>query len=83
MNKRNIEFYVGLFALLGIVCVGYLFIVLGEVNFLKEQRYPVFGYFSSVSGLKAGARVEMVGVEIGTVSKISIDEKRLQPKLNS
>jgi len=81
MNKRKIEFYVGIFALVGLLCVGYLFIVLGEVNLIRDKRYPVFAYFSSVSGLKQGARVEMVGVEIGTVSGISIDKKRLVAKV--
>ncbi len=81
MNKRKIEFYVGLFAVAGLLCVGYLFIVLGEVNFIKDKQYQVYANFSSVSGLKLGAKVEMVGVEIGTVSNITIDTKRLVAKV--
>lgn len=81
MNKRKIEFYVGLFALIGLLCTGYLFIVLGEISFLQNKRYPVYASFSSVSGLKTGARVEMVGVEIGTVSNITIDKERMVAKV--
>ena len=81
MNKRKIEFYVGLFTLIGILCTGYLFIVLGEISFIKDKRYPVFANFSSVSGLKTGARVEMVGVEIGSVSSITIDKKQMVAKV--
>ncbi len=81
MNKRKIEFYVGLFAVIGLLCIAYLFIVLGEVNLIQDKRYPVYAYFSSVSGLKPGASVEMVGVEIGAVSNITIDDKRLVAKV--
>lgn len=81
MSKRKIEFYVGLFSIIGLICMGYLVIVLGEIDLGKSKRYTVFGYFSSVSGLKPGARVEMVGVKIGTVSTIAIDEERMMAKL--
>lgn len=77
MDKRKIEFYVGLFVIIGLVCTGYLFAVLGEISFIKDKRYQVVAFFTSVSGLKPGARIEMAGVEIGAVSNISIDKKRL------
>ncbi len=48
---------------------------------VQDKRYPVYAYFSSVSGLKPGASVEMVGVEIGAVSNITIDDKRLVAKV--
>ena len=81
MNKRKIEFYVGLFVVIGLFCTGYLFIVLGEINFIKDSRYPVYAYFTSVSGLTTGARVEMAGVEIGIVSNVSIDKDRMLAKV--
>jgi len=74
MNKRKIEFYVGLFAIIGILCTGYLFIVLGEINLVRDKQYSVYAFFRSVSGLKTGAKIEMVGVQIGSVSNISIDK---------
>jgi phospholipid/cholesterol/gamma-HCH transport system substrate-binding protein len=77
MNKRKIEFYVGLFVIIGIFCTGYLFIVLGELSLFGDKRYPVHAFFTSVSGLKTGARIEMAGVEIGSVATVSIDKERL------
>ncbi len=77
MNKRKIEFYVGVFAIIGILCTGYLFIVLGEISLVGDKQYSVYGFFSSVSGLKTGAKIEMVGVQIGSVSTVSIDKERL------
>lgn len=81
MDKRKIEFYVGLFIIIGLMCTGYLFAVLGEISFVKDKRYPLYGYFNSVSGLKPGARIEMAGVEIGEVVSVSIDKERLQAKV--
>jgi phospholipid/cholesterol/gamma-HCH transport system substrate-binding protein len=81
MNKKIIEFYVGLFVIIGLICCIYLFVVLGEIGFIKDTRYPVYGFFTSVSGLKKGARVEMAGVEIGIVSNVIIDKERLLAKV--
>ncbi len=81
MDKRKIEFYVGLFVLIGLFCTVYLFTVLGEVSLIKDKRYPLYALFSSVSGLKPGAKVEMAGVEIGVVSKVGIDEDRLMARI--
>lgn len=80
MDKQKKEFYVGLFVMFGLLCTGYLFMVLGEINFLGEKRYPIYAYFTSVSGLKTGARVEMAGVEIGIVSNVNIDKERFLAK---
>lgn len=82
MNKRKIEFYVGLFAIIGILCAGYLFIVLGEITLNKNKQYKIHAFFTSVSGLKIGARIEMAGVEIGIVSKVSIDKERLLARVD-
>jgi len=81
MNRKKTEFYVGLFVIIGILCSIYLFIHLGSVNFNKDKCYPVYGFFTSVSGLKTGARVEMAGVKIGIVSNVSIDKKQLLAKV--
>ncbi|MCP3944470.1 MAG: outer membrane lipid asymmetry maintenance protein MlaD [Desulfobacteraceae bacterium] len=80
MNRKKLELYVGLFVIVGLISMGYLVISIGEISFFPKNRYSVYGYFSSVSGLKDGARVEVAGVEIGNVSKISIDKKRLVAK---
>ncbi len=81
MDKRKVEFYVGLFVIIGLACAGYLVIVLGEVTLLATDRYKLYGNFSSVSGLKTGARVEMAGVKIGSVSNISIDKEELTARV--
>jgi phospholipid/cholesterol/gamma-HCH transport system substrate-binding protein len=66
---------VGLFVLIGLLCVGYLTIKLGKMEWFGEDTYPVFARFQSVSGLKPGAYVEMAGVEIGQVDTITLDQQ--------
>jgi len=76
MKKTSIEAAVGLFMLIGIVCVGYLSIHLGKMEWGGDRFYPVFARFQSVSGLIAGAHIELAGVHIGRVDSIALDPKR-------
>ena len=76
MKKTYIEAAVGVFMLIGIVCVGYLSIHLGKMEWGGDRFYPVFARFQSVSGLIAGAHIELAGVHIGRVDSIALDPKR-------
>jgi len=73
MKEHYIETLVGIFVVIGIVCVGYLTIKLGKMEWIGENNYPIFARFQSISGLKKGAAVEMAGVQIGQVDTISLD----------
>lgn len=75
MEKRSIEAAVGIFVILGMICVGYLTIKLGKMQVLGDNTYSLNARFESVSGLKPGAYVEMAGVPIGQVASINLDHK--------
>jgi phospholipid/cholesterol/gamma-HCH transport system substrate-binding protein len=75
MKKTSVEAAVGIFMLIGIVCVGYLSIHLGKMEWGGDRFYPVFARFQSVSGLIAGAHVELAGVHVGKVDSIALDPK--------
>lgn len=72
MNNAKLELTVGIFMLLGIICLGYLSIKLGKMELLGGNNYRVIASFDSVSGLKSGAKVELAGVEVGTVDRIGL-----------
>ena len=74
MKKTSIETSVGIFVLLGLVCVGYLTIKLGKMELVGDNNYPIYARFQSVSGLKKGSHVEIAGVKIGTIDSISLDK---------
>ncbi|MBQ7738877.1 MAG: outer membrane lipid asymmetry maintenance protein MlaD [Desulfovibrionaceae bacterium] len=67
------ETLVGVFVLLGLICVAYLTIRLGKMDVFGQEGFLLKARFESVSGLRTGADVEMAGVPIGKVSKIEID----------
>lgn len=70
MKKARLETVVGIFVLIGIICLAYLSIKLGKMEILGGDYYEVYGEFDSVSGLKKGASVEIAGVEVGRVDRI-------------
>lgn len=75
MNSAKLELTVGIFMLIGILCLGYLSIKLGKMELLGGNYYRVAARFDSVSGLKPGARVEVAGVEVGAVERITLEKQ--------
>ena len=74
MKNINVETGVGLFMVFGFICLGYLSITLGGLNFMGTDRYVVEARFASTAGLKEGATVEIAGVSVGEVDKIELDD---------
>ena len=76
MKKLSLDTAVGIFVLAGILCLSYLSIRLGKVELFGGDYYRVAALFDSVSGLKPGASVEIAGVAVGSVERISLDAKQ-------
>jgi phospholipid/cholesterol/gamma-HCH transport system substrate-binding protein len=76
VNHSRTDVLVGVFVLMGLVCLGYLAIRLGKLEVFGAQGYVVFADFVSVAGLKLGDPVEIAGVRIGKVEGIGLAEDR-------
>ncbi|BBO89938.1 outer membrane lipid asymmetry maintenance protein MlaD [Desulfosarcina ovata] len=76
MKKTSVETSVGIFVLIGLLCVAYMAIKLGKMEWFGDDYYMLDARFDSVSGLKPGAQVDMAGVEIGQVAGIDLDNER-------
>lgn len=76
VNNERLEFVVGLFVLAGLLCLGYLSMKLGKLELIGGGHYTVQAEFHSASGLKAGATVEIAGVEIGRIKDIGLTDDR-------
>ena len=63
---------VGLFVLLGLICVGYLTVKLGKMELVSDKGFTLSATFNSVSGLRVGADVELAGVPVGRVTDITL-----------
>lgn len=84
MNQTRTEIVVGIFVLIGIVCLGYLAIRLGKLEVIGNTGYIVYADFASVAGIKPGDPIEIAGVKVGRVETLSLvdDRARLGLRIN-
>lgn len=75
MNKYAMETTVGIFLVFGLLCIGYMTVKLGHVSLLGDNTYSLFARFTTVSGLRAGSPVDMLGIEVGRVGRLTMDQK--------
>jgi len=73
MKKYSIETTVGIFIVIGLICVGYMAVKLGKVSIFGEDTYPLYARFTSVTGLRVGSSVEVYGIQVGSVVHLGID----------
>ena len=75
MKKYAMETTVGIFLVFGLLCIGYMAVKLGHVSLLGDNTYSLFARFTTVSGLRAGSPVDMLGIEVGRVGRLTMDQK--------
>jgi phospholipid/cholesterol/gamma-HCH transport system substrate-binding protein len=75
MKKYSKETIVGIFVVIGLASIGYMTVKLGNVGFLGDNTYSLYANFSTVTGLREGNPVNMLGLEIGKVEKFSMDQE--------
>ena len=76
MKKYSMETAVGIFIVIGLICVGYMTVKLGKVSLFGDKTYPLYARFTSVAGLRAGSAVEVFGIQVGTVENLTIDHEK-------
>lgn len=83
MKKSILEFWVGLFVLVGLGALAVLaFQVAGNKGFSgSTPTYTVYADFSDIGGLKANAPVRVSGVLVGRVDSIQLDPKTYQARV--
>ena len=75
MKKYAMETTVGIFLVFGLLCIGYMALKLGHVSLLGDNTYSLFARFTTVNGLRAGSPVDMLGIEVGRVGGLTMDQK--------
>lgn len=84
MKKSILEFWVGVFVLLGLLALGVLtFHVAGSKTgwFNQQDTYTVYAEFSDIGGLKVQAPIKTAGVLVGRVKDIQLDPQNFQAKV--
>ncbi|MBW2208280.1 MAG: outer membrane lipid asymmetry maintenance protein MlaD [Deltaproteobacteria bacterium] len=75
MKKYSQEVIVGVFVLIGLLCIGYMSVKLGNLSIFGDNANSFYARFTSVAGLKVGNSVEMLGMEIGRVAEFKMDQE--------
>ena len=75
MKKYTQETVVGIFVVIGLLAIAYMTVNLGNVGFFGEKAYSLIAKFTSVSGLRVGNPVNMLGLEIGRVESFEMDQE--------
>jgi phospholipid/cholesterol/gamma-HCH transport system substrate-binding protein len=79
MQRKSLDFWVGLFVLAGAAALLFLAMKAGNMSSLSfEKTYPVITKFDNIGGLKPRAPVKSAGVVVGRVEKIGFDDKTFQ-----
>ena len=77
MKDAKLELIVGVFVLAGIAALTYLAVKLGKLEVIGGgNNVEIQAEFDSVAGLKAGATVEIAGVQVGQVKRIGLKGDR-------
>lgn len=74
---RDIETKVGLFFVAGLIIFG-LMLEIGNRWKVFDKGVPYTTFLSSATGLKVGDAVKQAGVEVGSISSISISDSRVK-----
>ncbi len=74
MFGKKTEISVGIFMVVGIACLVYLSVNLGGVDLFKSDSYTIDARFASIEGLEIAASVEIAGVAVGKVKRITLEE---------
>jgi len=76
MKSFSLETTVGIFVVIGIICVGYMTIKLGKVSFFVDNYYSLNAGFSSVSGLRVDSPIEINGIKVGRVNRLVMNQEK-------
>jgi phospholipid/cholesterol/gamma-HCH transport system substrate-binding protein len=79
MQRKSLDFWVGVFVLLGALALLFLALKVGNMStFSFAKTYPVLARFDNIGGLKIRAPVKSAGVVVGRVSAVQFDDKTYQ-----
>lgn len=81
MKFFDLELLVGLLLLCVVGLLGYFSLHLGQVDLAGDEGYTVQAEFTTAGGLQTGAAVELAGVKIGRVEKVTLDHYHARVRL--
>jgi phospholipid/cholesterol/gamma-HCH transport system substrate-binding protein len=78
MGNSRAEIVVGFFLIIGLLAFGWLALQLGEVPWVTGAKtYVINAEFNNISGVKAGADVQIAGVTVGKVRQLDLNSDNM------
>lgn len=78
-SKEQIQVQVGAFLAMGILLFMAAIFMLGSKQNLFQSQYTLVCYFDDISGLRIGAPVQLVGINVGFIDSISFEDLKVNP----
>ena len=78
MQKYSKEAIVGIFVVVGLLAIGYMTVKLGNVGLVGGKDYTLYASFNTVSGLRVGNPINMLGMEVGRIAHFRMDQEKQQ-----
>ncbi len=76
MNRSTLDFWVGIFVLMGICAIVFLALRVGNLTSLNTvPSYRLEARFDNIGGLKLRAPVKAAGVPVGRIDRVRLDPK--------
>lgn len=83
MNSRVVEFWVGMFVLVGFASLLFLALKVGNLGFGEQAgSYTVIAKFNNIGSLKVRAPVRAAGVTVGRVDAVDFDAADYQARVS-
>jgi len=83
MQNKSLDFWVGLFVLLGAAALLFLALRVSSVNSISaSDSYVITAKFDNIGGLKPRAAVKSAGVVVGRIGDITFDDKSFQASVS-
>jgi len=82
-DYKKIEMIVGVFVVIGVMCITWLAVELGQVGGLGQDGYEVIAVFDDAGGVREGSDVMLAGVVIGQVKSVTLkDNEEAEMRMN-
>lgn len=84
MKRSTIDFWVGIFVIIGIACVVFLSFKVANIGSLGSTsggNYTLYANFNNIGSLKTDAPVKVSGFTVGRVTAIGLDPKNYQARV--
>lgn len=81
MKRSIIDFWVGIFVIIGIICITFLSLRVANISSFSSSQndsYTIYANFNNIGSLKSDAPVKVSGFTVGRITAIGLDPKSYQ-----